>query len=155
MRKTLVVLLVASTALTACGSVRESRLNPFNWFGGSREAPAATLGPVSDTIDNRALVAQITALTIERTSSGAILRAEGLTPTAGWWDAELIPENFGRPHDGVLTLRFVAAAPREPAPDTGPASRTLVVAYALSQAQLDTTAEVVVTGADNSRTIRR
>ncbi|MCB1398078.1 MAG: hypothetical protein H6899_11255 [Rhodobacter sp.] len=154
MRTPLITLLVVCTALSGCGSMRESRFNPRNWFGHSREE-APTLGPTQTTIDNRALVTQVTALTIERTSSGAILRAEGLTPTAGWWDAELVPENYGRPQAGVLTLRFVAAAPREASPDTGPASRTLVVAYALTQAQLDTTADVVVTGAENSRRIRR
>jgi len=154
MRLPLVTLLVMALAVTGCTTIRESRMNPRNWFGTSREE-APTLGQISDTVDNRALVAQITALTIESTSSGGLVRAEGLTPTAGWWDAELVAENFGRLQDGVLTLQFVAAEPREPAPDTGERSRTLVAVYPVSAALLDTVAAVVVTGEGNSRRIRR
>lgn len=35
MRISLIILLMASFALASCGSVRESRLNPVNWFGSS------------------------------------------------------------------------------------------------------------------------
>ena len=76
-------------------------------------------------------------------------------PAAGWWDAELVPENFGRPTNGTLTFRFVAAAPVEPVAETNAAARTLTAVYTLTQAQLDTTAEVVVTGETNSRRARR
>ena len=154
MKRTVVSLLVVAVSVSACGSIRDSRMNPLNWFGESR-SQAPTLGQISDTIDNRALVARISGLSVENTSSGAIVRAEGQTPSAGWWDAELIPENFGRPVDGVLTFRFVAAAPREPVPGTSEALRTLTAAYALSQAQLDVTSSIVVTGGENSRRARR
>ncbi|MCB1360537.1 MAG: hypothetical protein H6899_05800 [Rhodobacter sp.] len=151
----LVALLAISLSLSACGRVRESRLNPMNWFGGSQEETSAPLGPVSDSVDHRPLVPQINAMTIERTSSGAIVRAEAVMPAAGWWDAELVPENFGRPTNGTLTFRFVAAAPVEPVAETNAAARTLTAVYTLTQAQLDTTAEVVVTGETNSRRARR
>lgn len=154
MRTPLVVLLAGSLALSGCGSLSQSRFNPMNWFGQSApEQPS--LGPTSAVIDNRAPVQEVTAMTIERTSSGAILRAEGTTETAGWWDAALVPENFGRPRDGVLSFRFVAAAPREPVPDTGPESRRLTVVYPLTQAQLDAVSDIVVTAARNSRRSRR
>jgi hypothetical protein len=55
----------------------------------------------------------------------------------------------------VLTLRFVAAAPREPVPDAGVRSHTLVAVYTLPDALLDTIAEVVVIGETNSRRARR
>ena len=113
------------------------------------------LGPTSNVIDNRALVPAVTAMTIEATSSGAIVRAEAVMPSAGWWDPALVPENFGRPQGGVLTFRFVAAAPRAPVAEQNPAARTIVAAYALTQAQLDTTSEVVVVGEGNSRRARR
>lgn len=35
MRVSVLILVVASFALASCGSVRESRLNPVNWFGSS------------------------------------------------------------------------------------------------------------------------
>lgn len=154
MKTPILALVVVAVALVGCGNMRQSRLNPRNWFGTSHEE-RPDLGAISSTIDNRALVAQITELAIEPTSSGALLRAEAVMPTAGWWDAELVADNNGRPVQGVLTFRFVAAAPRTPAPDTGVRSRTLVAAHPLSSALLEVTSEVVVTGSANSRRIRR
>ncbi|WP_417588732.1 hypothetical protein [Pararhodobacter oceanensis] len=155
MKTPLAALLVITLAVSGCSSVRQSRMNPMNWFGGSRQEAAPTLGQTSDTIDNRALVASVASLSIEPTSSGALIRAEALMPSAGWWDAELVPENFGRPEDGVLTFRFVAAAPREPVPGSSERARTIVAAYPMTQAQLDTTSQVVVTGETNSRRASR
>lgn len=151
MKTPVLVLLCLTLALSACGTVRESRFNPRNWFDSSREEARPDLGDISDVIDNRPLVPQVSALTIERTSSGAIIRAEAVMPAAGYWDPELLAENFGRPQNGVLTLRFVAAAPRQASAATSEAARTLTAVYTLSQAQLDTTAEIVVTGESNSR----
>lgn len=154
MKTPLVALLVVALTVTACGTIRESRMNPRNWFGQAAEE-RPSLGRTSDTVDNRALVAQITALTIEPTSSGALVRAEGVTPTAGWWDAQLVSPSLGRLEGGVLTLRFVAAAPREPAPDTGVQSRTLIAVYPVPAQLLDAISEIVVTGETNSRRTRR
>jgi hypothetical protein len=154
----LVALAVAGLVLAGCGSIRESRMNPRNWFGSSESETRddrPDLGPVSDVVDNRPLVPDVTAMTIERTSSGAIIRAEGVTPTAGWWDAELVPENHGRPQGGVISYRFVAAAPRTPVPDTGPRSRTVTAVHTISEVLLETTAEIVVVGGANSRRVRR
>lgn len=154
--KTPVLALVALTlALSGCARVGESRLNPMNWFGSSRAEARPDLGPLSDVIDNRPLVPEVSTLTIERTSTGAILRAEAVMPNAGWWDPELLAENFGRPVDGVLTLRFVAAAPREPVAAPNPAARTISAVRALSYADLETIVEVVVVGEGNARRIRR
>ena len=155
MKAPLAALLIASLAVSGCGGLRESRMNPRNWFGHSRSAERPDLGQTSAVVDNRPLVPAVSEMSIERTSSGAIVRAEAVMPSAGWWDAALVPEDFGRPHDGVLTFRFVAAAPRTPTPETNPAARTLVAAFALTQAQLDTTAEIVVVGETNSRRARR
>lgn len=128
-------------------------MNPFNWFGSSREEPSR-LGPIAHGIDNRALVAQVTALAVERTSTGAIVRAEGLTPTQGWWDAELLPETR-HPVDGVMTYRFVVAAPREATRVSTPQSRLVSVAVPLSVAELEMISRIVVQGAENSRNVRR
>lgn len=151
MKTPMLVLLCLTLSLAACGGMRDSRLNPRNWFDSSREEARPDLGQTSDVIDNRPLVPQVSAMTIERTSSGAIIRAEAVMPVAGYWDAELVAENFGRPQNGVLTLRFVAAAPRQPVAGVNEAARTLTAVYTLSQSQLDTTAEIVVTGETNSR----
>jgi hypothetical protein len=155
MKTPVLALVCAALVLAGCGGIRESRMNPMNWFGESRASERPDLGRTSDTIDNRPMVPEVSTLVIERTSSGAIIRAEAVMPSGGWWDAELLSENFGRPIDGVLTLRFVAAAPRTPVPAPNAAARTITAVYAINQADLDTIAEIVVAGEGNARRIRR
>lgn len=154
MKTVVLALVVAATALSGCGRVSESRLNPMNWFGGSRDE-APTLGPTQTSVDNRALVTQVTELSIEQTSTGALVRATGMMPTAGWWDPGLVAENHGRPVDGTLTLRFVAAAPSEPVVAANDQARRLIAVYPINIAILETISDIVVTGAENSRRARR
>lgn len=177
-RRHLLALGAATLALGACGRQRaagtagpaeeaaeetarstsrfsRSRLNPRNWFSRSREEERPDLGPVSDVEDNRPLVAVITELSIDRTSTGAIVRAVGQTPSAGWWDVELLAENAGRPVDGVLTYRMVAAAPREVVGAQTEAARTVVAAAAIAFTTLEQVGSVVVVGESNSRRSRR
>lgn len=40
MRKAVLAGLAAVMVVTGCASVRDSRLNPFNWFGRSKEERA-------------------------------------------------------------------------------------------------------------------
>jgi hypothetical protein len=148
--RALVLLAVLALTLAACG---QSRLNPMSWF--SRSAAEPTLGPMRATEDRRPLVPNVTALTIDRTSTGAIVRAEALMPVAGWWDPELVPENNGRPLDGVLTYRFVAARPRAPVTVASPGPRTLTAGATLSIFDLEVVREVVVVGAETTRRVRR
>jgi hypothetical protein len=154
MTRPLIAALALTMLVSACGTVRDSRLNPFNWFGGSRSAPVS-LGPSDLVVDNRPLVAQVTALAIERTPTGAIVRAEGLTPTQGWWDGELVPQTSLRPIDGVVVYHFRIAAPGRTTRVSTPQSRSVSVATTLSQAQLETIREVVVVGAENQLGVRR
>ena len=153
MTRVLILLTLAALTLSACGGARDSRLNPMNWFSRSQAEP--TLGPVRETTDRRPLVPNVASLVIERTSTGAIVRAEAVMPTAGYWDAELVAENNGRPVDGVLTYRFVAARPRQGVQVAADAPRTLVVAAPLSVFDLEVVREVVVQGAEGSRRARR
>jgi len=154
MTRPLLAALALTMLLSACGTVRDSRLNPFNWFGGSRSAPTA-LGPVATITEDRPLVAQVTALSIERTTTGAIVRAEGLTPTQGWWDAELVPQTSLTPMDGVVVYHFRIYPPDRQTRVSTPQSRSVSVATTLSQAQLATIREVVVVGAETQRSTRR
>ncbi len=154
MTRPLLAALALTMLLSACGTIRDSRFNPLNWFGGTRSAPA-TLGPSELVVDNRPLVAQVTALAIERTSTGAIVRAEGLTPTQGWWDGELVPQTSLRPIDGVVVYHFRIASPGRTTRVSTPQSRSVTVATTLSQAELDAIREVVVVGAGNQLTARR
>ena len=151
MTRPILALIALSLVLAGCSGVRQSRMNPLNWFGSSTEE--SVVGPVRLENDNRVLVQSVTSMSIERTSSGALVRAEAQMAGQGWWDAALVAENGGRPVDGVLTYRFVAAAPRGPMPGGRP--QTLVVATPVSEYLLEEVSTVVVRGASNSRSTRR
>ncbi len=159
MKKPLLAALMLTVALGACG-FRQSRLNPFNWFGTSQQqaapaqydpvtgqkiVPQATVGMVAEVID----------LVVERRPGGALVRATGLPPTQGWWNAALKAENGGKPVKGVLTFRFEIAPPPGQTPASTPQSREVTVATYLSDAQLDGVSQITVTGTQNARTSRR
>ena len=87
LRSVFVVSVILS--LAAC----DSRINPLNWFGGERESritvdPDAAGGGAD--VDGRLLAADITQLSVEQTTTGAIVRATGITPAQGYFDAELV-----------------------------------------------------------------
>ena len=94
--------MTGALALAGCGGFRDSRINPRNWFGRStsraRDTAAASTGgnPLIPEDDESIFrrrnreevypgtpVDQITALAVERTSDGAIIRATGQTARQG------------------------------------------------------------------------
>jgi hypothetical protein len=105
--------------------------------------------------DPRILVADVTEMEVARQPGGAIVRAAGLPPTQGWWDAALVAENRGEPVDGVLTYRFVVDQPRGPARVSTPQSREVTAAAYISDIKLANVTQIVVLGAANSRSSRR
>jgi hypothetical protein len=143
-------------ALAGCGGLRDSKLNPLNWFGRSQpKAETLTVDGSAAPIDNRANVTQVTSLAVEAIPEGAIVRASGLPPTQGFWDAALVAENDGYPVDGVLTYRFVVAEPPGPRRSGTPQSREVTAADYLSTIDLAQITEIVVLGSENSRSTRR
>lgn len=156
-RTALLSALALPVALAGCGRLRESRINPFNWFGRSRETAVVVSDPVvpGRPDDPRILVAQVTDMEVARQPGGAIVRASGLPPTQGWWDAALVAENGGEPVDGVLTYRFVVDQPHEVTRVSTPQSREVTAAAYLSDAKLANVSQIVVLGAENSRSSRR
>lgn len=156
MRVPVTGLLIAALTLGACGKIRESRINPFNWFGRSETVTVVTEGVVPGRPDDsRILVAQITGMEVARQPGGAIIRATGLPPTQGWWDTALVVENDGVPVDGTLTYRFVIAEPLTRKPSSTPQSRELTAATYVSDVKLAGVSQIVVVGAENSRASRR
>ncbi len=155
-RRMLVLPIMASVALAGC-----SWMNPMNWFGGSEQVK--TLEPeggyAAALQDGRPLVAQVTDLRIDRTLTGAIVSATAVPPSQGWWNAELVAENDGMPVDGVITYRFVAAAPRPGSADAGrvltPDSRQISAAASINATRLAATRRVVVIAEGNSRAVSR
>ena len=78
MRLPLTLVLTATLVLTSCGAIRESRLNPLNWFGRSKEAQTQEFA-TGVVADKRPLAEQVLAMSIEKTPNGAIVRATGLS----------------------------------------------------------------------------
>jgi hypothetical protein len=151
MTRALPLILALAVALPGCARLAESRLNPLNWFGPS--VPSAAQGPLvpegaSATYDLRQPVAQVTGMAIEPTVSGAILRATGVAPGQGWFNAQLV--ETGRA-DGVLTYDFRVEAPAAP----GGGQQVVTVARSLDAADLAGISVIRVQGQSNAREARR
>jgi len=130
-------------------------LNPFNWFGGGNQRAAApeSLLPARAVfvVDSRAMVDQITGLSVEKTPTGAIVRATALTPAQGYYNAGLVVVASARAGD--LTLQFRARPPGQTTAIGPPHLRELVVGYALSTAQVRGIRRIHVVAARNSRSV--
>lgn len=144
MQKTLI--LTALVLLTSCAAIRTSPLNPLNWFGAARQAPTTAL--IVAAADPRALVAQVTDLVVEPTNGGAIIRATGLPPTQGYWEAELVKVETDDPTS--LTYEFRIFPPITPQRSGTPLSREVVVAEAVSNVTLGRINSITVMGANNA-----
>ncbi len=156
----LALCLVMATA--GCARLSGSGLNPSNWFasggGGARVQADGTLAPLVPAgarglvLDARQPVAEVTAVALERTQDGAILRATGVARTQGWFNAQLVLTAV----DGrTATYTFRAEPPRTAAAAGTFASRTITAATELSPAELAALSRFVVQAAGNSRVIAR
>lgn len=140
-----------AAAVAGCGGFRESRLNPRNWF--RRSEPRETIVLPNEQDDPRPLVAAVLSMSVEPIPGGAIVRARGETPTQGWWQAELVPQDVSE--DGVLVYEFRLVPPTTQTDVNTPQSRQVDVAIYISDIRLDTVREIVVQGAGNARSARR
>ena len=166
MRRFVPFVLCAALTLAACSTISNSSLNPVNWFGSSTvEATAAAIDPATGQIrplvqvggsaapiDDRVLVPDITGLVIEQTADGAIIRATGIAPTQGYYNAHLVRVSFV---DGVLTYELRANDPVGTEPTGSVASRTLNVATSVAGATLDAVRTVRVVGQATTRVVSR
>jgi hypothetical protein len=151
MRVPILAVLILATALPGCARLRESRFNPLNWFGPGREAEVVELYVRPE--DPRALVAQVTLLKVEPYPGGAIVRATGVPPTQGYWEAELVAQPLDE--NGQLVYEFRVFPPRVPAVAGTPYSRQITVAAAISNIALQGVGTIVVQGAGNALSARR
>lgn len=137
--------------LIGCGGFRDSRLNPFNWFGRSEARETVALPEAA--ADPRPLVEAVLMMTVEPIPGGAIVRATGRTPTQGWWQAELVPKPLTEA--GALVYEFRLLPPVERTDVNTPQSREVTVAHYISDIRLEPVREIVVQGATNARAARR
>ena len=168
--------LVATLTLSACGVVRDSRINPFNWFGNSRSVPIerdsrAETNPlipqnergglfrsVRDSVEvyTGTPVDQVTDLTIERVPGGAIIRASGISAYDGPYQVRLTPAtDNAEPVDGVLTYRLEAALPSRLRRVTSERVRTVTAGVRVTDKDLSQVRVVRVEGERNAQTTTR
>lgn len=134
--------------LAACGGVS---LNPFTWFGGEREERITVVETEEET-DPRPLVAEVTSLTVESTTSGAIVRATAVNERAGYWQPSLV--EIERTEDSI-TYAFRAAAPWAGSSASAAPAREIVVATTLGRRDAATVRSITVIGRENRRTVSR
>ena len=136
-----------------------SRLNPLGVFGEARavsmEGTAAPPGARPRPDDDRGLVDQVTALSVEPMPGGAVVEARGLPPVQGYWDVDLVPLNGGRAQGGVLLYELRVAPPPVTRRAGPPASREVVAGAFVSDAVLRDVAAIQVRGARSAREVRR
>lgn len=146
----LMALLVVVLGLGGCAS----RLNPFNWFGGDREE-RITIDEtiVAEPTDGRQLVPEIVSLNVDPMPGGAILRAVGLPPRQGYWEADLV--EVGR--DGSeIVFEFRVYQPYDPNTRVGPPqSREILAGTSLSTQDLAGIRSIVVVAQQNRRSVSR
>lgn len=167
MRRTFTLLVIAALTLSACGSVRESRLNPFNWFGQSRSENVERAGETNPLIPQRRalsrprdkaplpgpLVQRITALTVDRTPGGALIRAEGVTAASGAFDVVMVPVETEQA--ATLSFELRAKVPAR-APRGGPeVARKVIAATSVTNQLLQGVRTIRVLGQENMRSTRR
>lgn len=138
-------------ALTGCGGLRQSRLNPFNWF--RKSEPRETIVLPGEKTDPRGLVETVLSMAVEPIPGGAVVRARGLTPTQGWWEAELVARDVDE--NGVLVYEFRLLPPTGRTDVNTQRSREIDVAIYISDVKLENVREIVVQGATNARSARR
>ncbi len=149
MRAGVLAAMAAVLLVAGCATVRDSRLNPFNWFGRSAETRALAAAPY----EGRQPVQTVTELHVEPATGGAIIRAKGVPPTQGWFEGELVLEASEDPSQ--LAYRFVLRRPGGPQRAGSAISREVTVATFVSDFKLEGVRNITVTGADNARSTRR
>ncbi len=172
MRKTLLALLASTLLVSACGMVRDSRINPMNWFGPARSVAVESEENTNPLIPKRAgLFAkrraevetyegrpfeQITDLTVEPVPGGAIVRATGLAARQGIYAVQLTPANDEElPVNGVLTYRLEGVRPDKATPQGTQPTREVIAGRRLTDQNLRGVREIRVEGQLNALVSRR
>jgi len=151
----MVVLTLTGCAGSGSGGGSGS-LTPINWFGGGASARPETLAPRGGfpvAVDRRPLIEKITAVAVERTPYGIIVRATGLSPTLGYFDAGLVP--VAAPRRGEMAFEFRARPPGRAMPTGTAYARQITAGAFIPGERLHGIRTIRVIGTTNSRTARR
>lgn len=138
--------------LGACATVRDSRINPLNWFGRDSEE-TVTVAPDGVVVDGRRLATQILSLKVDAFPGGAIVRTIALPPTQGFWDAELVEIETDNPSE--IVYEFRVSPPLAQRAQGTQRSREIIAGATLSRVRLEGIRRITVVGGQNRRTVRR
>ncbi len=134
--------LAVLAALGACGpKFRPGTLEPEGGYPPS-------------VVDDRLLVQQVTALEVEPSPGGVIIRAQGLPPTQGWWDAGLVNVTDDKTPAGTMVYDFRARPPLGAAAVGTTQSRKIETGAYANSIELEGIRSITVKGAQNSRSAR-
>jgi len=167
MRKPFVSLMAAALFLASCGAVQDSRINPVNWFGKSREVAKAPsdeeVNPLLPKGNNMLSlrkkehpyagvdVARITDVTLDPVANGGVLRVQGLARIDAY-NLRLVPRDSTRSD----TLAFALQAEFGPDRATSSrATRTVIAARHVTADALEGIRRIRVEGVENARDIRK
>lgn len=172
MRKPILVLMAASLVLAGCGGWGSSRANPRNWFGNSREVAdqiptdgeavnplipkKSAIGKRPQKADTSVEITTVTELQVDRTPTGAIIYATGITARQGAYNVALVPNLPTQDSKTTtLSLSFRVTYPNDPTPIGSDHSRKVTAAYTLSNHDLANVNLIRVEGETNVRETRR
>jgi hypothetical protein len=144
------IFFVAIAALSGCSKEMPSFLGRDGGGTGSYSLGDDTPEGAFDPID-----VPLTSAVAERALHGVIINAESVTPTQGYFGAQLVPvdPNSRADENGILALRMTAIAPTTPQA-TGPErTRTLTAALFIQNVTLRDVKAFRVTGNPNSLTL--
>ncbi len=161
------VLLLSALVLTSCGGLRDSRLNPMNWFGRGVSEPVSASAEVNPLIPRRRasifrssqddsyqgrLVGEISELLIERRPGGAVIRASAVANRQGPFEVRLV-KNEAESDADTLTYDFRAL--QQPGRVGSEWSRTVSAGIWLTDNELAGIREIRVRGQRNVQVSRR
>lgn len=153
MRAGLVAVAAAAMMVAGCATVRDSRVNPLNWFGSSQERAIVEAVEKTGRTDGRVRVQELTELHIERATGGVIVRAKGVPLTQGRYHAELSQIPGG--DEGELAFEFLIKEPEAEQRASTPISREITVATFVNNYRLETARTITVRAASNARSSNR
>jgi len=154
------IICLAASLVTGCSTIRDSRANPMNWFGGATTTAADdSLIPTESAIarSRKATpyagvpIAQLQSAALRDAIGGKILEVQALSATLGAADLRFIDVPNDDPR--LREFRLHAVMPYR-APVGTVAARSVAAAQFLTDQDLAGLTKIIVTSATNSITLR-
>ena len=156
--RTFVSIVILSLALSGCSSIRNSKVNPLNWFNGETQSTQKSLIPEENMLRRRPKVVYagipvyfVTAAALEKTLDGKILRIDAKSDRIGAADIRI--EDLPDQGDGILRVVVKAVTPLG-APVGSERAREIAAARFFSQQDLEKYKAIDVNSANNVLRVR-